>query len=104
MSSYQAWFQCINGCEQRFSLFDVIFRHVEEYDGLPDLLTLYAFILEAEQSAAAYARDYGGAVREFTKAQWVKAFPRVLDHPAAAEIVLACLRVQAVNARRVSVL
>ncbi len=26
MSSYQAWFQCINGCGQRFSLFDVIYR------------------------------------------------------------------------------
>ena len=26
VSSYQAWFQCINGCEQRFSLFDVIYR------------------------------------------------------------------------------
>ncbi|MBI2963940.1 MAG: threonine synthase [Deltaproteobacteria bacterium] len=26
MASYRAWFQCINGCEQRFSLFDVIYR------------------------------------------------------------------------------
>ncbi len=26
VASYQAWFQCINGCEQRFSLFDVIYR------------------------------------------------------------------------------
>ncbi len=24
--SYEAWFQCINGCEQRFSLFEVIYR------------------------------------------------------------------------------
>lgn len=26
MSNYQAWFECINGCGQRFSLFDVIYR------------------------------------------------------------------------------
>jgi hypothetical protein len=68
------------------ALFDAIFRHVEGYDGLPDLATLHAFILEAEQSAAAYARNYGGTVKEITKAQRVnEAFQRVLDHPGAAE-------------------
>ena len=32
-------------------LFDVIFRHVEGYDGLPDLDSLKAFILGAQQTA-----------------------------------------------------
>jgi hypothetical protein len=68
------------------ALLDAIFRHVEGYDGLPDLEALHAFILGAEQSAAAYARNYGGTVKEITKAQRVnQAFQRVLDHPAAAE-------------------
>ena len=26
MSGYRAWFQCINDCGERFSLFDVIYR------------------------------------------------------------------------------
>src|SRR3954447_13639662 len=38
-------------------LFDVIFRHVEGYDGLPDLTALKAFILGAEETSAAYARN-----------------------------------------------
>ena len=42
------------------ALFDVIFRHVEGYDGLPDVAALRAFVLDAEQTAAAYARNYGG--------------------------------------------
>ena len=42
------------------ALFDVIFRHVEGYDGLPDLAAVKAFVLGAEQTAAAYARNYGG--------------------------------------------
>ena len=33
------------------ALFDVIFRHVEGYDGLPDMAALQAFILEAQQTA-----------------------------------------------------
>lgn len=70
------------------ALFDVIFRHVEGYDGLPDLAALRAFILDAEQSAAAYARNYGGTVMEIRKAQRVNnAFQQVLDHPQAAEII-----------------
>ncbi len=70
------------------ALFDVIFRHVEGYDGLPDLAALRAFVLDAEQTAAAYARNYGGTVMEIRKAQRVnKAFQQVLDHPQAAEIL-----------------
>jgi hypothetical protein len=68
------------------ALFDAIFRHVEGYDGLPDLTALREFILEAEQSATAYARNYGGTVKEIRKAQRVnEAFQQVLDHPQAAE-------------------
>src|SRR3954469_23299114 len=68
------------------ALFDAVFRHVEGYDGLPDLAALRAFILEAEETAAAYARNYGGTVKEIRKAQRVNAaFQQVLDHPQAAE-------------------
>ncbi len=67
-------------------LFDLIFRHVEGYGGLPDLTALQAFILSAQQTAAAYARNYGGTVKEIRKAQRVNtAFQQVLDHPDAAE-------------------
>jgi len=67
-------------------LFDVIFRHVEGYEGLPDLAAVQAFILSAQQTAAAYARNYGGTVKEIRKAQRVNtAFQQVLDHPDAAE-------------------
>ena len=68
------------------ALFDVIFRHVEGYDGLPDVAAVKAFVLGAEQTAAAYARNYGGTVKEIRKAQRVNsAFQQVLDHPQAAE-------------------
>jgi hypothetical protein len=68
------------------ALFDVIFRHAEGYGGLPDLPALKAFILEAQQTAAAYARNYAGTVKEIRKAERVNAaFQRVLDHPDAAE-------------------
>ena len=70
------------------ALFDVIFRHVDGYDGLPDMAALKTFILGAEQSAAAYARNYGGTVKEIRKAQRVNAaFQQVLDHPEAAELL-----------------
>ena len=70
------------------ALFDVIFRHVEGYDGLPDLAAEKAFILGAQQTAAAYARNYPGTVKEVRKAQRVNAaFQQVLDHPAAAELL-----------------
>jgi hypothetical protein len=67
-------------------LFDVVFRHTEGYDGLPDLAALKAFILDAQETAAAYARNYGGTVKEVRKAQRVNAaFQQVLDHPGAGE-------------------
>src|SRR5213079_2777252 len=68
------------------ALFDVIFRHVDGYDGLPDMAALQGFILGAQQTAAAYARNYGGTVKEIRKAQRVNAaFQQVLDDPAAGE-------------------
>ena len=70
------------------ALFDVIFRHVEGYDGLPDVAAVRSFVLGAEEPAAAYARNYGGTVKEIRKAQRVNAaFQQVLDHPQAAEIL-----------------
>lgn len=67
-------------------LFDSIFRHVEGYEGLPDLDAVKRFILSAQQSAAGYSRNYGGTVKEIRKAQRVNdAFQRVLDDPAAEE-------------------
>src|SRR5215207_3533012 len=67
-------------------LFDVIFRHVQGYEGLPDLAALKAFILDAQQTAAAYARNYGGTVKEIREAQRVNAaFQQVLDHAGAGE-------------------
>jgi hypothetical protein len=68
------------------AMFDAIFRHVEGYDGLPDLAALRSFILDAEEGAGAYARNYGGTVKEIRKAQRVNAaFQQMLDHPQAAE-------------------
>jgi hypothetical protein len=68
------------------ALFDAIFQHAEGYGGLPDLPAVKAFILGAQQTAAAYARNYGGTVKEIRKAERVNAaFQRVLDHPDAAE-------------------
>ncbi len=67
-------------------LFDAIFRHVEGYEGLPDLAAVKAFILGAQRSASGYARNVGGTVKEIRKAQRVNAaFQRVLDDPAAEE-------------------
>jgi hypothetical protein len=68
------------------ALFDAVFQHCEGYDGLPDLAAVKSFVLGAEVPAAAYARNYGGTVKELKKAQRVnEAFQRVLDHPQAAE-------------------
>src|SRR5438034_6676508 len=55
------------------ALFDAIFRHVEGYDGLPDLAAVKAFVLGAQVTAAAYARNYPGTVKEIGKAQRVNA-------------------------------
>jgi hypothetical protein len=66
-------------------LFDVIFQHVEGYEGLPDLAAVKAFILGAQVTAAGYARNYPGTVKEIRKALRVnKAFQQVLDDPEAA--------------------
>jgi len=67
-------------------LFDVIFRHVEGYEGLPDLAAVRALVLGAQVTAAAYARNYGGTVKEIRKSLRVNdAFQRVLDDPEAGE-------------------
>ena len=67
-------------------LFDSIFQHVEGYEGLPDLDAVKRFILSAQRSATAYARNYGGTVKENRKARRVNdAFQLVLDDPAAEE-------------------
>jgi hypothetical protein len=69
-------------------LFDAIFRHVEGYDGLPDLAAVKAFILSAQVTAAGYARNYDGTVKEIRKAERVnKAFQQVLDAPQASEVL-----------------
>ena len=67
-------------------LFDAIFRHVEGYEGLPDLAAVKQFILSAQVTAGGYSRNYGGTVKQIRKAQRVSdAFQRVLDDPAAEE-------------------
>src|SRR5215218_1078353 len=68
------------------ALFDVIFRHTEGYEGLPDRTALRSFILGDQQTAGDYARHYGGTVKEIRKAERVnRAFQEVLDDPGAAE-------------------
>ena len=70
---------------RRCALFDAIFSHVEGYDGLPDVEAVKGFVLGAQVTAAAYARNYGGTVKEIRKAQRVnRAFQQVLDDPGAA--------------------
>src|SRR3954453_24152277 len=70
------------------ALFDAIFGHVEGYEGLPDLAAVKTFVEDAQQPAAAYARNYGGTVKEIRKAQRINAaFQQVLDHPEAAEVL-----------------
>jgi hypothetical protein len=69
-------------------LFDAIFRHVEGYEGLPDIAAVRNFVLSAQVTAAAYARNYGGTVKEIGKAERVnKAFQQVLDDPDAAQVL-----------------
>src|SRR5215217_5348474 len=51
------------------ALFDAIFRHTEGYEGLPNVAAVKAFVLGAQETAAAYARNYGGTVKEVRKAQ-----------------------------------
>ena len=67
-------------------LFDAIFRHVEGYEGLPDVAAVRDFVLSAQVTAAGYARNYPGTVKEIRKAERVnKAFQQVLDDPSALE-------------------
>jgi hypothetical protein len=67
-------------------LFDAIFRHVEGYEGLPDLAAVKDFILSAQVTAGGYARNYPGTVKEIRKAERVnEAFQAVLDDARAAE-------------------
>lgn len=67
-------------------LFDAIFRHVEGYDGLPDLAAVKDFISSAQRPACGYARNYGGTVKEIRRSQRLSAaFQRVLDDPAAED-------------------
>ena len=69
-------------------LFDAIFRHVEGYGGLPTATAVKEFVMGAQVTAAAYARNYGGTVREIRKAERVNdAFQRVLDDPGAGELL-----------------
>ena len=70
------------------ALFDAIFSHVEGYEGLPTLEDEKDFVRRAQVTAAAYARNYGGTVKEIRKAQRVNhAFQAVLDDPAFADVV-----------------
>ncbi len=67
-------------------LFDSIFRHIEGYEGLPDLAAVKEFILSAQVTAGGYARNYGGTVKEIRKAERVNAaFQQVLDDPRAED-------------------
>jgi hypothetical protein len=67
-------------------LFDAIFRHVEGYEGLPDLAAVKDFILSAQLTAGGYSRNYPGTVKQVRKAIRVnEAFQKVLDDPGAAE-------------------
>src|SRR5918993_6122722 len=68
------------------ALFDVVFRHVEGYEGLPDLAAVKSFVMGAQVTAGAYQRNYPGTVKEIRRALRVnEAFQRVLDDPAAGE-------------------
>ena len=65
-------------------LFDAIFRHTEGYAGLPDVEAVKSFILGAQVTAAAYARNYPGTVKQLRRANRLSAaFDHVLDDPEA---------------------
>ncbi|MGH7855850.1 MAG: pyridoxal-phosphate dependent enzyme, partial [Candidatus Binatia bacterium] len=64
MSTYQAWFQCINGCPERFSLFDVIYRCPKCGDLLDVVHDMAAL---RQRSASAWVRLFDERVR---KNQW----------------------------------
>jgi hypothetical protein len=67
-------------------LFDPIFRHTEGYAGLPDVAAVKSFVMGAQVTAAAYARNYPGTVKQLRKANRLRAaFDTVLDDPKAEE-------------------
>jgi hypothetical protein len=69
-------------------LFNLIFQHVEGFEGIPDLAAVKAFILSGQVTAAGYSRNYGNPVKEIRKALRVnEAFQRVLDDPQAARVL-----------------
>ncbi|MCZ4121298.1 hypothetical protein [Streptomyces sp. H39-S7] len=68
------------------ALFDSIFKHLEGYRGASDAAELKEFIEGHQVTATAYARNYGGTVKEIRRAGRVDAaFQRVLDDPAAEQ-------------------
>jgi len=74
------------------ALFDVIFRHTEGYDGLPDAAAVKAFVFGAQQTAAAYARRIATARTVFWNGP-MGAFelaPFADGTRAVAEAVAAC--------------
>jgi hypothetical protein len=86
--SWDAYMEDFATSGPTLELFDVVFRHVEGYEGLPDVAAVKAFILSAQVTAAAYARNYGGTVKEIRKALRVnEAFQQVLDDPEAAKVL-----------------
>lgn len=67
-------------------LFAAIFQHVVGFGGLPDVEAVKSFILGAQVTAAAYARNYPGTVKELRRANRLEAvFQQVLDDPRAEE-------------------
>jgi hypothetical protein len=61
--SYEAWFQCINGCKQRFSLFEVIYRCPQCGDLLDVVHDLEAL---KDRSAAAWISLFEERMRRNT--------------------------------------
>ncbi|MEA2625272.1 MAG: threonine synthase [Candidatus Binatota bacterium] len=83
MSHYQAWFQCINGCDGRFSLFEVIYRCprcgdllevVHDFDSLKDRSPA-AWIRLFDERRRTNQWPYGSGV--WGKKEWV--MPQVDD-------------------------
>jgi hypothetical protein len=69
-------------------LFGAIFQHCEGFEGLSSLQAVKDFVLGAQKTAGGYFRNYGGTVTEIRHALRVdEAFHRVLDDPAAAEVL-----------------
>ena len=64
MATYRAWFQCINGCAEQFSLFDVIYRCPKCGDLLDVVHDVEAL---KDRSSAAWIRLFDERVR---KNQW----------------------------------